>query len=72
MTARKGKDKEAADWSTGAGGSHNTTAQHRWNGRNLRILQCQTPLHSLCRRLVEAACPVHDTHAAGVVTQANN
>ncbi|MCX5896186.1 MAG: hypothetical protein NTZ51_10205, partial [Proteobacteria bacterium] len=35
-------------------------------------LQCQTPLHSLCRRLVEAACPVHDTHAAGVVTQANN
>ena len=52
--------------------SHNTTTQHRWNGRNLRILQCQTPLHSLCRRLVEAACPVHDTHAAGVVTQANN
>ncbi|MCX5894623.1 MAG: hypothetical protein NTZ51_02150 [Proteobacteria bacterium] len=34
----------------------------------VRILHCQTPLHFPCRRLVEAACPVHDTHAAGAVT----
>ncbi|MCX5895837.1 MAG: hypothetical protein NTZ51_08415, partial [Proteobacteria bacterium] len=43
----------------GRGGfhSHNTTARHRWNGRNLRILQCQTPLHSLCRRLWKLPAP---------------
>jgi hypothetical protein len=36
----------------------------------LRILSCQTPLHSPLSKSLEAACPVHDTHAAGVVTQA--
>jgi hypothetical protein len=29
-----------------------------------------TPLHSPLSKALEAACPVHDTHAAGVVTQA--
>ena len=36
----------------------------------LRILSCQTPLHSPPSKALEAACPVHDTHATGVVTQA--
>ena len=38
----------------------------------LRIISCQTPLHSPLSKALEAACPVHDTHAAGVVTQATH
>jgi len=34
----------------------------------LRILSCQIPLHSPVSKPLEAACPVHDTHAAGVAT----
>ena len=34
----------------------------------LRILSCQTPLHSPPSKPLEAACPVHDTQAIGVVT----
>jgi len=39
----------------------------------LRILSCQTPLHSPASKDLESrkrSGPVHDTHAAGVVTQA--
>jgi uncharacterized membrane protein YccC len=51
---------------------HNTTAQHHWNGRNLRIFQCQNPIAFPLSKALEAACPVYDTQGAGVVMQANN
>jgi len=37
-------------------------------GGALRILFCQTPLHSPATKPLESACPIYDTQAAGVVT----
>ncbi|MCX5896134.1 MAG: hypothetical protein NTZ51_09945 [Proteobacteria bacterium] len=48
--------------------SHNTTARHQWNGRCLANSVVPDPIAFPLAEAPEAACPVHDTHAAGVVT----
>ncbi|MCX5895649.1 MAG: hypothetical protein NTZ51_07465 [Proteobacteria bacterium] len=45
---------------------HNTTARHQWNGRKLTNFALPDPIVFPLPEALEAACPVHDTHAAGV------
>ena len=52
--------------------SHNTTTVAPVERQEPSNSAVPDPITFPLSKALEAACPVHDTHAAGVVTQANN
>jgi len=70
---REGKRSgNLTQWRMGVFLSHNTTVKHQLERQVPSNYAVPDPMALTVSKALQAACPMHDTQGAGVVTEAHN